>query len=491
MTEIFKLALSLSLSGSVLATVIFACCRLMRNRLSKRFQYYIWLVVVVRLLVPFSPDSAIIPRLWEPAPPVQVMPDNTVTAPTEQQSMPPYQSQTQPAETQSRPDGIVQQPVESQPTPAAPPMPQQESSVIVLFQAVWPYLWILWLAVAAGLMIRKITLYQSFVKYLRAGRIEVDDIGTLDRFSALSEQMGVRRAIDLYTNRLTASPLMLGFRKSAVVLPEIPVNSEEFRFICLHELTHYKRGDIWYKWILQIVLCLHWFNPLVHLMVREVNRLCELSCDEAVLRAINAGEHRQYGDTLLQSLRTPGTYREGLAALTLNESARSLKERLESIMKFTKPNKATAVLAAILAALLFTGGYALGAYTMEPPHLQHEENSVNPLIDSSELDNLKPEIMIVLQELIADYDMQIDNLNFTAVPDYCVLPEVTSTDDFTLAGTETGLWATIPVTAASEWQMEVLLSNFDGVYRTEGASFKIVPAASWQRQWRGGLPLHR
>ena len=272
MTEIFKLALSLSLSGSVLATVIFACCRLMRNRLSKRFQYYIWLVVVVRLLVPFSPDSAIIPRLWEPAPPVQVMPDNTVTAPTEQQSMPPYQSQTQPAETQSRPDGIVQQPVESQPTPAAPPMPQQESSVIVLFQAVWPYLWILWLAVAAGLMIRKITLYQSFVKYLRAGRIEVDDIETLDRFSALSEQMGVRRAIDLYTNRLTASPLILGFRKPAVVLPEIPVNSEEFRFICLHELTHYKRGDIWYKWILQIVLCLHWFNPLVHLMVREVNR---------------------------------------------------------------------------------------------------------------------------------------------------------------------------------------------------------------------------
>ncbi len=364
MSEVFKLALSLSLSGSVLAVLVFGCCRLLGSRLSKRFQYYIWLVVVLRLLLPISPESSIMFGLREIPPQVQAQSE---PAQIERQ---PAQPQPAPAEIQPQPE-----PAETTAVTVTPQTPQPAKPAVPMLETLLPYLWIVWLAVAAGLMVRKITLYQSFVKYLRAGRNQVDDIETLDRFSALSEQMGVRRAIDLYTNRLTASPLILGFRKVAVVLPEIPANGEEFRLICLHELTHYKRGDIWYKWLLQIVLCLHWFNPVVHLMVREVNRLCELSCDEAVLRALNAEEHRQYGDTLLHSLHTPGTYREGLAALTLNESARSLKERLDSIMKFTKPNRATAVLAVCLAALLFTGGYVLGAYTVEPQAVRQEENS--------------------------------------------------------------------------------------------------------------------
>jgi beta-lactamase regulating signal transducer with metallopeptidase domain len=266
--EFFKLALSLSLSGSVLAVLVFVCCRLLANRLSKRFQYYIWLVVVLRLALPFSPESAILPRLWEPAPPVQA----------EQEDSASVLAQTEPAGVQPQTPPVVAPPVpaESPANPAVPQTPQKEVSIIPALQTLLPYLWIIWLAVAAGLLIRKITLYQSFVKYLRAGRNPVDELETLDRFAALSETMGVRRAIDLYTNRLTASPLILGFRRPAVVLPEIPDKDEEFRLICLHELTHYKRGDIWYKWLLQIVLCLHWFNPLVHLMVREVNRLCEI-----------------------------------------------------------------------------------------------------------------------------------------------------------------------------------------------------------------------
>ncbi len=364
MNEIFKLALSLSLSGSVLAAGVFVCCRLLCGRLSKRFQYYIWLIVVLRLILPFSPESALVPRLWEPAPPAQVEPA-AITTP---------QARSEPALTTPSPAEAQPGPAEASAEAAGPQTARQGSSIIPALQTLWRYLWILWLAVAAGLIIRKITLYQSFVKYLRAGRAEVDDIETLDRFAALSEQMGVRRTIDLYTNRLTASPLILGFRRVAVVLPEIPDNEQEFRLICLHELTHYKRRDIWYKWLLQVVLCLHWFNPVVHWVVREVNRLCELSCDEAVLRALEADEYRLYGDTLLKSLQTPGTYREGLAALTLHESARSLKERLDSIMKFTGPNKAAAVLAVALALLLFTGGYALGAYSVQPQEVTLAEN---------------------------------------------------------------------------------------------------------------------
>ena len=66
-------------------------------------------------------------------------------------------------------------------------------------------------------------------------------------------------------------------------LPSADIPGKDFRYIILHELMHYKRRDMFYKWLVQITVCLHWFNPLVHLMSREITKACEFSCDEAVL----------------------------------------------------------------------------------------------------------------------------------------------------------------------------------------------------------------
>ena len=93
---------------------------------------------------------------------------------------------------------------------------------------------------------------------------------------------------------------------------------------------------------------LHWFNPLMYLVRREVARRCELSCDEAVLRTLDQRGRRRYGETLL-ALATPPPPGMGVLAVTLCEEKAHLRERLVSIAGYRKGGPAAAVLAAILA----------------------------------------------------------------------------------------------------------------------------------------------
>lgn len=110
-------------------------------------------------------------------------------------------------------------------------------------------------------------------------------------------------------------------------------------------------------------ICLHWFNPLVWLMSREVNRACELSCDEAVIRLLNDQERRAYGDTLLHAIKNGGGYHSFPGSVTLSENAKLMKERLKAIMNFKKNTKLTTAFSLLLALTLTVGAAVVGAYT--------------------------------------------------------------------------------------------------------------------------------
>lgn len=100
------------------------------------------------------------------------------------------------------------------------------------------------------------------------------------------------------------------------MLPSVDIPKNDFQYIFLHELTHYKRWDMFYKWLMQIALCLHWFNPLVHLMSREITKACEFSCDEAVLTKMGQENAQDYGKTLLNAMAVVGNTRK-ISALSL------------------------------------------------------------------------------------------------------------------------------------------------------------------------------
>ena len=335
MSELLKWILSLSLAGSVLILLLMLLRPLVRERVSRRWQYYIWLLVIARLLLPVGGLEA----------PARIGTAEPGAAPA--LSLPEVDREDMEARTSEE---------------AAPGFNDSQKP----WAAVKENLWVVWLAGALALLIRKATAYQSFLRYLRAGRKPVEDPALLDRAAKAGEEIGVKRPVELYVNPLAASPMLLGVRKPWMVLPTVELPEEDFRFVVLHELTHCRRRDVLYKWLTQLTVCIHWFNPLVHWMAREVERTGELSCDEAVLRRLDGPGRRAYGDAILRTISAGGGYQAVQPSPTLGAEGKHLKERLETIMKFKKTGRLAAVLAALLAVVLGVTGAAAGIYAGLP-----------------------------------------------------------------------------------------------------------------------------
>lgn len=363
MTGVLRTAASLSLSGSLVIAAILLLRPLVRGRVSARWQYYVWLVALARLLMPAAPEGSLMGTLFREAP----------ASPAVVESLPG------PGPAESGTD-----------LPVSPALPGTEADPDLPDAAQW--LATGWLAAALVLLVRKATAYQSYVRCLRAGGRAVDDPAVLDALAALGREAGVRRPVELLICPLAASPVLIGWVRPCIVLPSEDLTEEAFRCTVLHELTHCRRWDGAYKWLVQAAVCLHWFNPLVCLMAREIARDCELACDEAVVLALGEDGRRAYGDTLLRVLETGGKFSGVGASVTLCEDGKLLKERLEAIMKVKRQTKRTAALSLMLAGALLAGATAAGAYT-GPAKKQTE-----PVINSGAKEDIKERVKSAVKE---------------------------------------------------------------------------------------------
>ena len=339
MSEFIKILLSLSVSGALLLLLILGLKPLYKNKFSKRWQYYIWIVVALRLLLPFTPDTTIIGSLFEKF-------DTTAIT----NEIPTNPNVPVPADTGN--------------SKAEPIQTNREITTAAMREPVDKYvcLFFIWSALALVLFVRKVTVYQGFIQYIKAGNKEVSDIKILNLLSDCEEKLNIKTRVELSCNPLIASPMLIGFFRPRIILPVGEWEDKELSYIFVHELIHYKQRDMFYKWLIQIVVCVHWFNPFVYLLEKEVNKSCELSCDEKVISILNEKAKREYGDTLISFLKSNNLYKSSLASVTLTEGAEQLKERLGAIMKFRKKSKAIIAITAIFTAAVCVCFFVTGAY---------------------------------------------------------------------------------------------------------------------------------
>ena len=342
MNEFMKILLSLSVSGTLLLLLILGLKPLYKSRFSKRWQYYIWIIVALRFLLPFTPDTTIVGSLFE-------KPGTTVIT----NEIPTSPNVPAPANT----DNSKTEPIQADRDIAAA-MREPFNRYVCLF--------FIWSVFALVLFVRKITIYQGFIQYIKAGSTEVSDIKTLNLLSDCEEKLNIKTRVELSRNPLIASPIMIGFFRARIVLPACELDDKELSYIFVHELIHYKQRDMFYKWLIQIVVCAHWFNPFVYLLEKEVNKSCELSCDEKVISILDDKARREYGYTLISFLQSNNLYKSSLASVTLTEGAEQLKERLGAIMKFKKKSKGIIAITAIFSVLVCVCFFVTGAYAASP-----------------------------------------------------------------------------------------------------------------------------
>lgn len=358
MNNLMKIVISLSFAGSTLAILMFGMKVFFRNRVSKRWQYYLWLIVVLRLLLPFSPRTSFVGIMFSKM-------DSIVTQSTLAESMKQGVTIAQPTDNDV---GMFSDSMNDKDTLV---FPLFLSSDILKF--VLENMWYVWFMTAGLMLVRKVTIYQSFVRYVKAGKTEVSDPVLLNRLAQVAENAGIKRQVELYTNNLVSSPLLIGFLHPCIVLPTTDLDEDAFEYTILHELTHFKYGDMFYKWLVQLTVCLHWFNPLVYFMRRDIDRLCEFACDESVIKYLDKDGRQKYGDTLINSLGTGGVYKNSLVSVTLSENGKLLKERMERIMDYKKMSKKSTVAMILVTIFLGVGAVTIGAYL----HTNRNADSMN------------------------------------------------------------------------------------------------------------------
>ena len=117
----------------------------------------------------------------------------------------------------------------------------------------------------------------------------------------LSGKLRVKPNIRILRYEDAESPMVIGFLKPVLVLPNCDYSEEELFFVLKHELIHIKRHDIYLKLLFVTANALHWFNPLIYIMQKEAVVDMELSCDEEVIRQTAYADRKAYTETLLST----------------------------------------------------------------------------------------------------------------------------------------------------------------------------------------------
>lgn len=363
MSENLKLILSLSISASIIALIIFTLKPFIKDKISKSWQYYIWLIVVLRLITPFSIEANIVNKIFTSTYKVP-----TVITPNLYDATYDIAYELQNFKTENSP-------ITSQ-TNASP------KTVNLKFIA--SNLLYISLIISFLILTKHITSYRSFIKYIKAGRRNIKDEEILDIFFETVNELNLKRYPNLYSHKLIYSSMAIGIIKPFVVIPEIQLQSKEsLKYIFLHELTHIKRCDTIYKWIVQILVCIHWFNPILYFVKKDINDLCELSCDEQVIKKFDENERVDYGNTLLHSIEISGDYTGEVVYNQLCENGKLIKERLKSIKYFGKKSRLALSISTILTCTLFISAIVTGAYTKK------ESIATVSAVETTEINKLK------------------------------------------------------------------------------------------------------
>ena len=286
---------ALTLGGSAAVAALVLAGRLTAGRYGAKWRCWAWLLLCLRLALPLP-----------------LLPQGRTQAPI-QVDTPALQAPVVPSLSQAGDGSAPPSPDNSQESPAPPdgsqntapgtyagtsPQVRPKTGPSVgpeqLLSAVW-------LTGTAAMLLWNAAAHLRFLSYLRRWSSPVTQGDVIQLFNRLGDQLELDRRPRLLACRGLRVPMLAGVIRPAILLPQGTITGETLGFSLLHELTHFRRRDIWLKTLAMWVNALYWFNPLMWYMVRLVERDTELACDEDALRRLTRADHAAYGQTILNT----------------------------------------------------------------------------------------------------------------------------------------------------------------------------------------------
>lgn len=210
--------------------------------------------------------------------------------------------------------------------------------------------------VAMILLIRFVFLYNRQCKFFLRGSWDVKKEGALALLNELRKEYQIRPSVRLCVSQQLTTPILIGFLRYVIILPDYSLNENQLQFVLRHELIHLKRWDNRWKVGIAILKCIHWFNPVVYLLQREFDNLCELSCDETVVKRLDIQQRKQYGLLLLDFIQFNKKIISGWSNFSLNNKRKFLEKRLRCIVKGSSISKCFGIVfLALFSIVCFVG----------------------------------------------------------------------------------------------------------------------------------------
>ena len=322
-------------SSTVLATVVIGLRYALRGKISLRLQYGLWLLVLLRLLIPVSFGGAqfSVANAAAPSRPLGSLSQRVVT----------YVGGAAPeaAGVAAGLPQVQERPNVEKPVPAQPELETAGGGTPVSVGDI-----LLWVWIAGGAAAAMAFLWSNLRFRRRLCR---------SRKPLAAEGAALR----VYVTAAVETPCLFGlFRPAVYVTPEAAEDPAALPYVLAHEATHFRRGDHIWSLLRCAALVLHWYNPLVWWASALSRRDGELACDEAAVARLGESRRAAYGRTILRfSCRRPAQLL--VTATTMTGSAAGLKERIQLLAKRPKTTVGILlvllVLGAVAAGCTFTG----------------------------------------------------------------------------------------------------------------------------------------
>lgn len=326
--------LQIGLTVSLVALIPIALRRVLKKRYPARVMCLVWALLAIRLLIPV--------QLTLPEPPVQVTPRVNYVRMTQPQAVNQKLQQIEPA-------GRWMTAAEAEQYVGAA---GENSWIRTYWGNILFYIWLLGMAL---FVFRQWRGYLRFRQALNEQATDVKNPILRAVFEEEKQSLGIAREIPLLVSGAADCPMLAGFARPAIFLPDESLSAPDAAFIFRHELTHCKRGDLWLKLLLVLARAMQWFNPLVHLMARFAYEDIELACDDAVAKEMDGAERRAYGEAILRSAVAQAKRRVLVSCFTGDK--KTLMRRFEGLFD-TRVKKRGVALVVAVAVLVGTLGCA-------------------------------------------------------------------------------------------------------------------------------------
>ena len=338
MREIFSVYLQNSLQLSFIIMLMLFISPILAHRYSAKCRYYLWTVVFAALLLPIRVNiNLTLPEFLQKAVPQEANKAVTDVAA---------------ANTAASWDWIQ-------------------------------YAGLLWITGLAVFIIWHLFSHLRFLSAVRRWSEDVKDADILRIFDNIKIGLRVNKQVPIKSCACIKTPMVVGLFRPVVLLPQAGFSQDELPLILKHELVHTKRKDLWYKVLMMSTLAIHWFNPVIHLAVRSVLNLCEISCDEEVLRGIGAKGRARYGESVIGTVRNSSAYKTALST-NFYSGTKGMKKRIYAMMDMANKRFSPVLFLAVLVVTMCgTTAFALSP-TMPAIPESKEQQPAQTMVDDAE-----------------------------------------------------------------------------------------------------------